>query len=470
MIEETINGYASAKSTDPGFLKYLRMGRTMIGKALTMRGDALDPSAKEEFYKQTGRLEFICVPRSEAKKEYAQLLAMQSTIPMETKDFEDWYCSVIETTCKKCCTEQYTECQIRGILTKYGVYPIDPTAVGKCQFSYVGTPEAEELQLVEDTKTVPADVYNAALAAVKAKEASINENYVPLIKRLQAEINTTKSQLVDILYLEDDRPENASIEELIACVKESFQNCDAQEHEQLEKIRSLRAQIDAAESKLTAVSEEKNEVKHIANTALNDVLRLTKERDEFREQFQAAAATREQPKEEYPVNIGLASGGEFDYVLPAHMAEIMIHEIQRPRHSRGTCAQYVGGSLVAIDLQEVVALHVDKLPPKDWVKPKEVQAVPGQQEKYRVECKCGAEYYAEMNAGRTKAWCRECKTTVFADRSAEVSTADGAAATLLTNRYWVEREQPAERRKEIPTPEISNNFGKEYKDPINPLA
>ena len=386
LIEETINGYASAKSTDPGFLKYLRMGRTMIGKALTMRGDALDPSAKEEFYKQTGRLEFICVPRAEAKKEYAQLLAMQSTIPMETKDFEDWYCSVIETTCKKCCTEKYEECQIRGILTKYGVYPIDPTAVGKCQFSYVGTPEAEELQPVEDSKNVPADVYNAALAAVKAKEASIIENYVPLIKQLQAEMDTAKAQLVDILYLEDDRPENPGLDELVACVKESFRNCDTQDHEQMEEIRLLRAQIDAAESKLTVASEAENEIKHIADTALEDVLRLTKERDDFRQQvselqakLQAAAAIQEQPKEEYPVSIGLASGGEFDYVLPAHMAEIMIHEIQRPRHSRGTCAQYAGGSLVAIDLQEVIALHVDKLPPKDWVKPKEVQAAPGQQ-------------------------------------------------------------------------------------------
>lgn len=40
LIEETINGYASAKSTDPEFLKYLRMGRSMLAKAMTMRGDA----------------------------------------------------------------------------------------------------------------------------------------------------------------------------------------------------------------------------------------------------------------------------------------------------------------------------------------------------------------------------------------------------------------------------------------------
>jgi hypothetical protein len=454
-LELTIDSYASAKNTDPQFLKYLRMGRTMLTKALTMRSNALDMDVKNEFVTQVSRLQLICVATPEAKKAHQELLALKTTLPMELRDFEDWYESVIETTCKRCLRDDFTECKTRRILVKYGVYPIDPEAKIKCQYSYIGTPEAEELQPVDDEMVpVPGMVYNAALAMVKAKEDSINENYVPFIKQLQAEINTAKVQLVDILYFEDDRPENSGLDELIACVKESFQNCDTQYHEQMEEIRSLRARVADADGKLTAANEAENKIKHIANTALDDVLRLTKDRDEFRQQvselqsqIQVAVAAQEQPKEEYPVSIGLASGGEFDYILPAHITEVMIKEIQQPRHSRGTCAQYVAGQLIAIDLQEVVTLHVDKLPQGEWVKKKtvvtangSVSPIPSEQRKYRVECKCGAEYFAEMNAGRAKAWCRQCKAAVFTDRKADSKAADGSAATLLTNRYWVERE------------------------------
>lgn len=432
-LELTIDGYAKAKSTDPQFLKYMRSGRTMLSKALTMRADALDPDAKEEFAKQVSRLELVCVPSSEAKKAYAELMALKTTLPMELHDFEDWYESVIETTCKRCLREDYADCKTRRVLTKYGVYPIDPGADGKCQYSYVGTPEAEELQLEETTAdTVPANSYNIAVATCRA---------------LEDEINKAKIQLVDILYLEDDRPENPSLDELIACVKESFHDCDTQDHEQMEEIRSLRMQT---------------------NSDATTIKQLTAQVKALQDQLQTISAEQEESKEEYPVSIGLASGGEFDYVLPARMAETMIKEIQQPRHSRSTCAQYIAGQLIAIDLQEVVALHVDNLPLGDWVKPKTVQDVPGQQEKYRIACKCGAEYFVELAAGKAKAWCRECKTPVFADRKVDVKTADGSAATLLTNRYWVEREQLEPKKENISVP--IKNVGSAYVDPVNPFA
>ena len=456
LIEPIIDEYSQAKSTDKDFLKYLRMGSTLINKALEMRGAVLEQEAKADFVKQVRRLEFICVPTPEAKKAHAELLALRSTIPMEIEDFQDWYSAVIETTCKRCYTDNFAECPIRKVLSKYGVYPIDPEAKGKCQYSYVGTPEAEGLQMEETTAdTVPANSYNIAVATYKM---------------LEVEIDKAKAQLVDILYLEDDRPENPSLPELVACVKESFHDCDTQNHEQMEAIRSLRAQVAETEGKLLAA---KDEIERL-DTLVEDISEVEQERDKFRHQvtelesqLQAAVAAQEQPKEEYPVTIYLAGGGEFEYLLPARMAEVMIKEIQQPRHSRSTCAQYAGGYLVAIDLQEVVALHVDKLPPGDWVKQKAVHDVPGQQEKYRVECKCGAEYFVELGAGKTKAWCRECRTAVFADRKAEVQTADGASATLLTNRYWVEREQPAELKKE-PTPvsSMAKSYGKDYVDPI----
>lgn len=439
LIEETIDGYASAKSTDPEFLKYLRTGRTMIQKALKMRADALDPDAKQEFNKQAGRLEFICVPTAEAKKAHAELVALRTTLPMEVQDFEDWYENVIEATCKMCLRTDYQECKARRVLAKYGVYPIDPGANGKCQYSYVGTPEQEELQPA-DTETVPVNKYNLAVSQIRSAEErtrelnSTIESHEDVIKDLNFSIDIWHKQYVEL---------------------------ESKQVESEEKIKVAEQKCDFLDDQLSKSEEEKNK-------ALAQVTVL-------QSQLEAAVAAQEQPKEEYPVSIGLASGGEFEYLLPARMAEIMIEEIQQPRHSRSTCAQYISGRMIAIDLQEVVALHVDKLPHGDWVKPKVVQDLPRQYEqgKYRIECKCGAKYFVELATGKTKAWCRECKTPVFADHKADVKTADGSAATLLTNRYWVEREQETENPRNVQPALVPRKFqspGAGYVDPVNPFA
>jgi hypothetical protein len=179
-----------------------------------------------------------------------------------------------------------------------------------------------------------------------------------------------------------------------------------------------------------------------------------------------------------PVTLALNNGLKFIMPLPAHMTECLIEEIQRPnRFSRSICAKFVDGEFVAIDMQEVVAMRVSGLPDADWIETK--QAAPviyesiGEPERYRVECKCGAEYFCTMNASRPKARCRDCQSTVFADRQVDkiTDTSDGSEATLLTNRYFVNREPYQAREPYQETTlgrdlrEISKNHGREYKDP-----
>ncbi len=481
-LQDTIDGYAKAKSTDPEFLKYLRTGRTMVAKALTMRADALDMDTKTEFAKQLSRMELIFVPTLEAKKAYQEVVALKTTLPMELGDFEDWYESVIETTCKWCRREDYADCKTRRVLAKYGVYPIDPGAEGKCQYSYVGTPEQEDLQPVAGD-TVPAEIYNLAVSQRAMMEKQLADY---------------RQELIDILYFEDDRPEYPSMSDLINCVRvdlNSLQNdieartnviksqtSTIRSHEDV--IKDLNFSLDnwskqyaGLEAKLAAADACIEAMKTADKEQLAYPHKVEQERDDAQAQIQAAAAAQEAPKEEYPVSIGLASGGEFEYVLPAGMAEAMIREIQQPRHSRSTCAQYAGGRLVAIDLQEVVALNVDKLPQGDWVRKKDVAefSTPAQSEleRYRVECKCGSEYFADMNTGRSKAWCRTCKGAVFADRQADKVTdpSDGVEATLLTNLYWVERDpKPVEPKRDLPTPKLGQSLGRNYKDPCNPFS
>ncbi|MPN22746.1 hypothetical protein SDC9_170129 [bioreactor metagenome] len=137
LLEEAIASYAKANSTDKEFLKLLRTGRTNLQKALQLRGSALEPSAKQEFLKQSGRLEFMCLPKPEALKANKELLALRSVLPMKIQDFEDWYSVVIEGTCKVCQREDYAECLARRVMTDYGVYPVNPDAVSTCQYSYI---------------------------------------------------------------------------------------------------------------------------------------------------------------------------------------------------------------------------------------------------------------------------------------------------------------------------------------------
>jgi hypothetical protein len=78
-----------------------------------------------------------------------------------------------------------------------------------------------------------------------------------------------------------------------------------------------------------------------------------------------------------------------------------------------------------------------------------------------------------MNAGRPKARRRDCQSTVFADQNVDKLSdpSDGSNTTLLTNRYFVSREpyhiheQNQERPSGRDLRNISQNHGREYKDP-----
>lgn len=384
MIEDIINDYAGTKSADPDFLKYLRTGRTMIAKALQMRADALDPEAKTEFHKQVSKLELIFVPTLEAKKHYAEIANMRSTLPMELQDFEDWYCGVIDTTCKVCLRKDYPECQIRRVLAKYGVHPIDPGATTKCQYCYVGTPESDKPVGETEAETVPVNRYNLAVAEYEALATEVQFEYLPKIEELQRKVERLESMPAPAAPSPED----------------------------------LRAETPAP-----------------ANTGGL-----------------------------IPVTLGLLSGSKLMLDLPEDFTTHLIDEMRRPsRNSRPFSACHVGGELVAVDMQDVVTIQAPGMEyrPQRPFTPRRAAEYEdtGERERYRVECECGAEYFCSMNVGRDYARCRECKCKVYADRQAEriPDPIDGAEATLLTNRYRVERNEEPGR------------VTQEYVDPCDPF-
>jgi hypothetical protein len=355
IIEQAIETYNGLKSTDKTFLSELRHARTRLDKALTIRSDALDKSAKEDLIKSVAKLQLMFLPTPEAKKAHKEMLELKSVLPVELEDFNDWYEFVIESSCKVCSRPDYEECPARRVLSKYGVYPIDPEAVGKCQYSYA------------EGVVGPVPQPDPATAGDQSEKAN------DLLKETTAiEIDVT--------------PE-------------------------------LAASLEAAAKDPGPASTLIEGWKPIITELL-------------------------------PVTFGLMNGSKLELDLPKHMAIVLLEELRRPgRLSRGLCARHVDNELIAVDMQEVVVMLVSGLEDGEWVNEQIKPATEnpfqedGERERYRVECKCGVEYFCSMNPGRTKARCRDCKATVFADRQVDPVTdpLDGVAAVLMTNRYWVEK-------------------------------
>jgi hypothetical protein len=305
-----------------------------------------------------------------------ELAEMKTHVPMNVEDFGDWYGFVIETTCKTCTREDYKQCPGRRVLSTYDVCAIDPGAVGKCQYSYVGTPEAEELQPV-DADVVPAEKYNQAVAEAAALKEQLAEvrGYLLVIYQNSGNINPYPPQIDNLARFANQFVKD--LQKQVCRLTEDLQTAEKLAKEQAAELEAAEQDRDEWMRKSHFYAENVGEMKTLLDEQIACRDEAQRQVADLQARLQAVAATQEQPKEQYPVSIGLASGGEFEYTQPAHMTEIMIREIQQPKHTRSTCAQYVAGSLVAIDLQEVVALHVDKLPQGDWVKQKAAPDVPG---------------------------------------------------------------------------------------------
>ena len=455
-IQETIENYAGRKSTDPEFLKYLRMGRTMLSKAMEMRSAALDRDEQKEFFRQTERLELIFVPKAEAKKAYAELVALKTTIPMELADFEEWYSCVIEVTCKTCTFENYAACPIRKILTKYGVFPIDPEAKDKCQYCYVGTDQIDKPEPVAGVATVPVEQYNVAVAEYKLlqkKVAALSQDYDA---RFAADFEKAIQQCV----------ENGCCPEC-GDSESHKKDCTVGEQERI-IVKEYENQIERLNKKVEDISEQ---------------LIIAKKA--------AAAAPVPQPvpevtsnKKLLPVTLGLTSGNKLSLELPEIFARNLLSEIQRTsRSARAICSHQVGGERITVDMQEIVTLQATGLvdapkpQPKPLIKPQQVEVsqetlCSDGRERYSVECKCGAEYFCSMNAGRFRANCRDCGAPLFADRARGPVDVDGYPSTMLTNTYFVEQPWPQGPKPETRAqakPVTRRDDGK-YADPCDPFA
>ena len=342
VLEKAVDTYAGVESTDKGFLGELRHARTRLDKAIKMRRDALDAEADDGLVASVAKVHLMFLPTPEAKKAHEEMLKLQNVLPINADDFNDWYGFVINSTCRVCQRTDYEQCDARRILTKYGVWPIDPEAKTKCQYSYVDVPGIEQVE---------------QWLALRPKAAA---DAVPA-----AQVVTT-ANVADSEDLQGDGADAAAL---------------------------------------------------------------------------------------LPVTLGLVEGKALVIELPEELAVALMDELRdHGRHSRGICAAHTGMQLIGIDMREVVTVTGGGIEDGVWQRCEPLgvyqanrehvrQDIPrtDERELFHVECHCGAEYNCSMNAGRPTARCRDCQAPVFADRTADPIDVSGSAATLMTNRYWVER-------------------------------
>jgi len=146
------------------------------------------------------------------------------------------------------------------------------------------------------------------------------------------------------------------------------------------------------------------------------------------------------------VKLVLISGNKLEIELPERMVSSMLEELKRhQRQYRGILANHIGGELIAVDMQEVVMMQASGL---DTKLPTPTPVI--ESERYKVECRCGTEYFCVLGAERVRARCRSCNEIVFADRNVEKipDPRDGESSTLMTNKYFVESYTPLAQRCE----------------------
>jgi len=468
VLKDAIEVYEGLDSTDKAFLTELRHGKTRVEKAVKLRRLSLDNEADDKLIASAGKLHPMFVPTPEAKKINKELLELQSTLPMDIEDLQDWYGFMIEFTCKNCTKADYTECPARRVLTKYEICPMDPGAIDKCQYTY-----AAEVTVVDPA--VPGKLIEkpefAELGSVSFHEhyavkkqiedlQEKNAKYIERNQELYAEIckhEKFQAELMDIFY-PDDCLDKSMSENIMTAVHEMDDCCkelNTQIIEQVKECNMLRDQLAALSG-----SEGSNK----ESTVYED--------------------------DSLPVFLGLNNGNKLEIFLPETMAKNLIAESQRPRLSRSICARYVDGEFVAIDLQEVVAMRVSGLTDADYIKTQHGQATSiNERGRFRVECYCGNEYFADMydgfREGRKKARCNGCGQEVYLDPKADkvIDPKDGVEAVLLTNRYSVNQEvqknapvidtdipSDSSELKAVPDLRTIKNVGRDYKDPCQLLG
>lgn len=105
-------------------VKYLRMAKSLLDKICISITDELDEDAKKNLMAYSEKLQVKVVHTDQSKKEYQEMLKMDSVVPMAVDDLYELVEEVCGEYCRLLCTkkeDEVKECRARQIMGRYDV-------------------------------------------------------------------------------------------------------------------------------------------------------------------------------------------------------------------------------------------------------------------------------------------------------------------------------------------------------------
>jgi len=117
-------------------IKYLRMAKSLLDKVCFAITDELDEDAKINIMTYSKKLQVKIVHSDQSRKEYQEMLKMDSVVPMAVDDLYELVAEICGEYCRLLCSkndEEVKECMARQIMMRYDV-PIARTNGEGCPY------------------------------------------------------------------------------------------------------------------------------------------------------------------------------------------------------------------------------------------------------------------------------------------------------------------------------------------------
>jgi hypothetical protein len=115
-------------------VKSLRMAKSFILRALSIKCEHLDDLEADNLINQSAKMDVVLKYKNDAIREHKEMLKLDSVTPIQTSDLLD-LCEKAAYACIGCSTTPDT-CVTRRLFIKYEVPVCDDSAgIGKCPYS-----------------------------------------------------------------------------------------------------------------------------------------------------------------------------------------------------------------------------------------------------------------------------------------------------------------------------------------------
>lgn len=117
-------------------VKYLRMAKSLLDKVCFAITEELDEDAKTNLMAYSDKLQVKIVHNDQSKREYQEMLKMDSVVPMAVDDLYELVEGICGEYCRLLCNkggEEVKECKARQIMMRYDV-PVARAKGDGCPF------------------------------------------------------------------------------------------------------------------------------------------------------------------------------------------------------------------------------------------------------------------------------------------------------------------------------------------------